>query len=492
MKPALPLLDLGDDFFVPVQGGTFTAPVLRYKNQTEAKFLGLDTLNDWEWVEHFGRFKPLPNNLPSPLAMKYHGHQFQQYNPDLGDGRGFSFAQFLKGNHLFELGTKGSGLTPYSRRGDGRLTLKGAVRELLATDYLTKQKVLTSKTFSIVETAEPLIRHDEPSPTRSSVLFRLSRGHIRIGHFQRAHFHQKPENILKLVDYSMKYFYPELTTPESNKEKLELFFNSVSLRLADQCASYMTAGFVHGVLNTDNMNISGESFDYGPYRFLPYYNPYFTAAYFDHEGLYSFGRQPPSFLWNLDQLKKTLVFAQPDCDFAHVADDFALAFNVFFTARFARKLNLIPKSGANEASLVKSFLELSPDYYTESEMPILQMNRIHQTPFKEISQSVFFANLQKVIESFFQDLHQDQTKLFEHAFWEVLNWQKNRIEPVCFTKSTLTLFTTHCEPARELTDDHLRLRNQNLVIDKIESIWNEIDQNDNWNTLYQSLSSTTS
>ena len=139
-----------------------------------------------EWSAHFGRFEPLPDSLAAPLALRYHGHQFRVYNPDIGDGRGFLFAQLRdERGRLLDLGTKGSGTTPYSRSGDGRLTLKGAVREMLASEMLEALGVTTSRTFSIVETHEELWRGDEPSPTRSAVLVRLSHGHIRIGSFQR-------------------------------------------------------------------------------------------------------------------------------------------------------------------------------------------------------------------------------------------------------------------------------------------------------------------
>src|SRR5271170_7670008 len=132
------------------------------------------------------RFEPLPGNLEKPLALRYHGHQFDVYNPALGDGRGFLFAQLQDdAGRLLDLGTKGSGQTPWSRGGDGRLTLKGGVREVLATEMLEALGVYTSKSFSLFETGEKLTRGDEPSPTRSSVLVRLGHSHIRIGTFQR-------------------------------------------------------------------------------------------------------------------------------------------------------------------------------------------------------------------------------------------------------------------------------------------------------------------
>lgn len=487
MYTSLPILDLGDDFYTPVKGGAFANPTLRYRNPLQAKFIGLNQISDVEWVNHFGKFQALAGNLKTPLAMKYHGHQFQHYNPDLGDGRGFVFAQFLKDGHLFELGTKGSGQTPYSRRGDGRLTLKGAIRELLATDYLKKQRVLTSHTFSIVETAEKLERHDEPSPTRSAVLFRLSRGHIRIGNFQRAHYLQRPENISILVDYSLKYFYPEFPPSSETKSKFELFFKAVTYRLADLCASYMVAGFVHGVLNTDNINVSGESFDYGPYRFLAYYDPHFTAAYFDQDGLYSFGRQPPSFLWNLHQLKIALNYAEPKADLSKLDSEFALAFNVFFSARFLRKLNLKPKASADESERAEAFLGLAPNYYDDSNFPILDLKSIFISNFEDFSKAQFFRNTQSVIESFFQDLYKNQSKDFETAFRQILHWTQYDSPPSYFSDSTLRLFTQSCETKSKLTTRQAKIRNQSLTIDEVESVWNEIDTNENWACLYERI-----
>ena len=120
-----------------MRAADFPETLLRWRNDRAAAEIGLETLDDAAWLRHFGRFEPLPGNLPEPLALRYHGHQFRVYNPDLGDGRGFLFAQMLDGDdRLIDLGTKGSGTTPWSRRGDGRLTLKGAVRELLATEML--------------------------------------------------------------------------------------------------------------------------------------------------------------------------------------------------------------------------------------------------------------------------------------------------------------------------------------------------------------------
>lgn len=296
---------LGD----PVQAADFPETRLRFRNDRAAANVGLHDLSDDQWTQHFGRFAPLPSNLSEPHALKYHGHQFRVYNPEIGDGRGFLFAQ-MRGSdgRLLDLGTKGSGQTPYSRAGDGRLTLKGAVREILATEMLEALGVNTSKTFSVIETGEQLERQDEPSPARSAVMVRLSHSHIRIGTFQRLLAFEEREAMEALVDYCLAQFLgpPPPEDAPGREEPAIILMHQVVERMADLAASYMVAGFVHGVLNTDNMNITGESFDYGPWRWLPVWDQSFTAAYFDHGGLYAFGRQPEALHWNCAQLAVSL------------------------------------------------------------------------------------------------------------------------------------------------------------------------------------------
>jgi uncharacterized protein YdiU (UPF0061 family) len=300
-KPASRLLSLGSEFYDSVEPARFPDCTPRFLNRRWAERVGLD-LSDKEWAAHFCRFEPLPNNLTEPLALRYHGHQFRVYNPEIGDGRGFTVAQLIDDRgRLLDLGTKGSGRTPYSRHADGRLTLKGGVREVLATEMLEALAVNTSKSFALFETGEALERGDEPSPTRSSVLTRLSHGHIRIGTFQRLAFFGEVDNIKKLVRYCLENLYGLRSASDDGEDALRLF-DLVSAATAKLAASYMAAGFVHGVLNSDNINVTGESFDYGPWRFTPEWDPDFTAAYFDHYGLYAFGRQPEAIHWDLAQL----------------------------------------------------------------------------------------------------------------------------------------------------------------------------------------------
>jgi len=289
--------DLGPSWSDPVTAADFPKTVLRYRDQDAARTVGLDELTDDEWRAHFGRFQPLPGQ-PQPAAMRYHGHQFRTYNPDLGDGRGFLAAQMRDDQgRLMDLGTKGSGQTPWSRQGDGRLTLKGGMREVLAASLLESLGVKTCRILSLVETGEALERGDEPSPTRSAVMVRLSHSHIRFGTFQRAAYHGRRDLLEDLLEHARSLYHPGVAKGDASGFLYEVV--KASARLT---ASWVAAGFVHGVLNTDNLNITGESFDYGPWRFLPRYEPEFTAAYFDQTRLYAFARQPEAVFWNLTQL----------------------------------------------------------------------------------------------------------------------------------------------------------------------------------------------
>ena len=355
--------DLGPAFYDVVEAARFPAHVLRYRNQAWAERVGLGGLSDADWIAHFGRFEPLPGSFERPLALRYHGHQFRAYNPELGDGRGFLFAQLhdtLDGR-LLDLATKGSGTTPWSRTADGRLTLKGGVREVLATSMLEALGVYTSKSFSLVETGEDLVRGDEPSPTRSSVLVRLSHTHIRIGTFQRLAFLDDEASLARLVDHAIGVAMPECWR-EGAAERAAALLEQTCLNVARMGAQWMTAGFVHGVLNTANINITGESFDYGPWRFLPVFDPAFTAAYFDHSGLYAYGRQPDTLLWNLVRLAECLLPLAPKAALEQALSVFVPAYRRALAGNVLRRLGLAPRSDAEDAALAQAlwdFLQAS-------------------------------------------------------------------------------------------------------------------------------------
>jgi uncharacterized protein YdiU (UPF0061 family) len=347
-RPDRAILALGPAFYDPVAAATFPRRQLRFRNDRAAAQVGLDRLDDAEWIDAFGRFVPLPDTLPQPLALRYHGHQFRTYNPDLGDGRGFTFAQLRdRAGRLLDLGTKGSGLTPWSRFGDGRLTLKGGVREVLASEMLEALNVPTSRSLSLIETGEALERNDEPSPTRGAVLVRMSHSHVRIGTFQRLAYERDEAGLRTLTGYVLRELYAE-----DGDDPLRLL-DLVVARTATLAARYMAAGFVHGVLNSDNINVTGESFDYGPWRFAQTWDPAFVAAYFDHAGLYAFGRQPEAIHWDAMQLAvalRPLAEAEP---LIAALDRFGDRYQPAVAAAILWRLGRVPRDAAVDRALVQ-------------------------------------------------------------------------------------------------------------------------------------------
>lgn len=451
-RPDPHVQDLGPVFYDPVSAADFPMTFLRFRNDRAAASVGLESLTDDEWVAHFGRFEPLPGQLSSPLAMRYHGHQFRVYNPDLGDGRGFTFAQLREAGsgRLLELGTKGSGQTPWSRAGDGRLTLKGGVREVLATAMLEALGVPTSRSFSLIETGEQLMRGDEPSPTRSSVLVRLSHSHIRFGTFQRQAFLQDGGAITRLVEHVVELYYPELADAP---DKGAALLGAVTARAARLAARWMAAGFVHGVLNTDNMNITGESFDYGPYRFLPHNDPNFTAAYFDTAGLYSFGRQPETVFWNLQQLAGCL---------AQVADQEALiaalnGFGPLYRAELAGALlnRLGLKRGADEQEV--AFANATFRAIAEGG------DRLRWEPFFF---DWFCGDEARALASVRGDIYAGEA--FEDFRRLIKGFEAERPERL------EDAYFAQAEP-------------QELLIDEIEAIWAQIAERDDWSAFHAKL-----
>jgi len=350
-RPETAILELGDAFYDPVEAADFPRTIVRFRNQRWAEAIGLGALDEAGWVRHFGRFEPLPDNLPRPLALRYHGHQFRVYNPEIGDGRGFLFGQVRDGqDRLLDLGTKGSGQTPYSRFGDGRLTLKGGVREVLATEMLEALGVETSKSFSLIETGEALERNDEPSPTRSAVLVRLQHSHIRIGTFQRLAFLDEAENMRRLTDYCLLHYYGE----QGGSDGPARLLGHVARAASGLAASCIAAGFVHGVLNSDNIAITAQSFDYGPWRWTPYWDGSFTAAYFDHGGLYSFGRQPEAIHWDVVQLAASLRLIADADTLAPALEPFPEDFRANLAGKLLERLGVEPQGAEQDEALISA------------------------------------------------------------------------------------------------------------------------------------------
>ncbi|HEX8514262.1 MAG TPA: YdiU family protein [Allosphingosinicella sp.] len=432
------ILELGDAFYDPVEPADFPETILRFRNDRWSSAVGLAELTDEQWLRHFGRFEPLPANLPQPLALRYHGHQFRSYNPDIGDGRGFLFAQLRDADgRLLDLGTKGSGQTPYSRFGDGRLTLKGGVREVLATEMLEALGVDTSKTFSLIETGEALDRNDEPSPTRSAVLVRLQHSHIRIGTFQRLAYFRDSENLTKLTGYCLRHYYGD----EPGADAPGRLLAHVAREAARLAASYIAAGFVHGVLNTDNIAITAQSFDYGPWRFTPYWDGHFTAAYFDHAGLYSFGRQPEAIHWDVLQLAASLrAIAEVD-ELNAALDAFPPEFQRQLVEAIFGRLGIRARDPESDSRLlvaIETALAAKTVTLDRFFFDWRGGRRRGPSPADNVYESDAFADFRHSIA-----LYEDVERALDHPYWSG--------EAPC-----------------------------SMHIDEVESIWSRIDESDDW------------
>lgn len=449
-SPSQAFAELGDEFSDAVSPKAFPAPQLRWFNEPAAGSIGLDEMSEADWLVHFSDFRPLPQGMPRPRAMRYHGHQFQVYNPDLGDGRGFLYAQaFEKGSgRLLDLATKGSGKTPYSRGGDGCLTLKGGVREVLAAEMLEALGVPTSRAFCLVETGDALVRNDEPSPTRAAVLTRLGHSHVRFGTFQRHAYERAPDRLEALVDHCLTFYHPAIfgeggLAGIGRAERVEALLRAVTVASADLCAKWMMAGFVHGVLNTDNMNVTGESFDYGPYRFLPRFEPGFTAAYFDHQGLYAFGRQPDAVVWNLSRFAGSLGLLVDDVQsLAPILQDFGPRFSATLRQHFfwhlGRRADPDPDPDPSEAE---------------------RQDQVMREAFAALASSGYGYE-----DFFFAAGYGDRPDLLPDAFQTVL---------------ALLSEYPRCGPTLSAP--------VSLLYDEIEALWDAIDKDDDWQPFHDKV-----
>ena len=431
---------LNEKFYDEVQPAVFPNTIIRFKNDSINEF---SNLNDKEWIDSFALFNHKKLPIKKNLAMRYHGHQFRVYNPDIGDGRGFTSAQFYKDKKLYDLGTKGSGITPYSRGGDGRLTLKGGVREVLCSSYLDAQGVNSSQSLSLIETGESLMRNDEPSPTRSSILVRISHSHIRIGTFQYHAYHQDYES-LELLIKSVGEYYLSLEEKENNPIN---FFSNVVKRCAKLAASYHINGFVHGVLNTDNINVTGESFDYGPYRFMEKYDPQKVAAYFDHSGLYKFSNQTDAFFWNLQQLASIMTIFLEQDPIVNELKKYISHYNEEVISLFFKKLSLKPSDNReNNQKFLNDFYQILIHY------PYL---------FEEI---------------FYDFRGGRQNKRFQKEI--KIKYKNHDLEKIFCNQQAVMEFN-HFEPFKLET----------LLYEEIEKIWYQIDKNDDWSLFNKKINS---
>ncbi len=454
---------MGSDYYDDVVAANFPQQILRFRNDDVLVQLGLDPqqVRDEDFVEAFGKFEHPPHPF---LALRYHGYQFGDYNPALGDGRGFLYGQ-VRGTdgELYDFGTKGSGRTPYSRGGDGMLTLKGGVREVLAGEALHRLGVRTSRCLSLVETGLDLWRGDEPSPTRSSVMVRFSRSHIRFGTFERLHYLKRPDLIRKLLDHVITYYYPHLLDVSATARDLS-FYDELVQRVARLVAQWMAVGFCHAVLNTDNMSITGESFDYGPYAFLPTYDPDFTAAYFDHYGRYSYGNQPGICKLNLDLLQQPLSAVIDKAEMSATLAKFEEYYFPHYKQLMFQKLGLDAATTPARDELLVATLQLLSDTQVGYHQFFFELSQAFTRRWQH-DRNLILSETQLMPQLVANSGYQNWLQLYHQVLTEL------------------------SESAYEAVGDTLTRSNPQTILlrPQIEAIWEPIAQANNWAPFYSLL-----
>jgi uncharacterized protein YdiU (UPF0061 family) len=461
----LPALEsLGDDYYDIVAAAEFPQHTLRFRNDDLVRQIGLDpaTVSDDDVIEAFGKFQ----GREPFLALRYHGYQFGEYNPFLGDGRGFLYGQVRGTNgELYDFGTKGSGPTPYSRGGDGMLTLKGGVREVLASETLHALGVTTSRAFSLVETGEALYRSDEPSPARSSVLVRFSQSHLRFGTFERLEYHDRPDLIAKLLEHVIDIYYPEARLFTDAQERYLHFYQELCDRVARLAAQWMSVGFCHAVLNTDNMSITSESFDYGPYAFIDRYDPRFTAAYFDYAGRYSYGNQPIICQMNLKALQKPLKLVMPAADLDAALAPFKDSYAAHYHQRMLQKLGFEHLEPELATTLVNQTLELLGAVEVGYHDFFLGLTQQFSPGWREEASQIFSTTLQA----------SDAAAAAQLVTWrQTYHRCLQSLGPDQMAAIAPTLHRTNPQTV--------------LLRPEIEAIWEPITTDDNWQPFYDLLS----
>lgn len=373
---------LPDKFYQNLKATNFTQPRLLKWNAQLANELGLADLNltENEKAEYFSGSKLMPN--AKPVAQAYSGHQFGSFNPNLGDGRALLLGELLDHkNKLRDIHLKGSGPTQFSRRGDGFAQIGAVIREYLLGECLYYLNIPTTRTLALIATGESVEREiTQPG----AVQVRVAASHIRVGTFEHFAARKDFAAVTTLANYVLDRHHGDL--PKTPEGYLELYKRIMKLQI-NLVSKWLSVGFIHGVMNTDNMAVSGETIDFGPCAFMEEYNPLTVLSSIDTQGRYAFGRQPDILKWNLAVLGHCfLTLVDSDMKVAESKIEAALnEFDNLFAAQWqndmAKKFGLQPaekKSKSEELGFFQSFFDW-----------MLENKYDHTLSFRFLSQCLF-------------------------------------------------------------------------------------------------------
>ena len=375
---------LGPDFSTRLAPTPLPSPAWVGQSDTVARLLGLDLawFHSDDALQAFAGNRTLPGS--APLASVYSGYQFGVWAGQLGDGRAIMLGETAGG---LELQLKGSGMTPYSRGGDGRAVLRSSIREYLCSEAMHALGIPTTRALCIVGSTEPVRRE---SMETAAVVARTAPSFIRFGHFEHFAARNQLAQLRTLADHVIDHHYPECrASTEFGSNAYAALLQSVALRTAALVAQWQAVGFCHGVLNTDNMSILGLTIDYGPFQFLDAFVPDHICNHSDTQGRYAFNRQPNVVYWNLFCLGQALqpLIGEPDV-VVQALEPYRKRFPIEFMARMRAKLGLTT-AHAGEAAVMDALL------------PLLAANAVDYTIFwRRLSHAVAHRDFEPVRDLF--------------------------------------------------------------------------------------------
>ena len=407
---------LPKDFFVEQLPVKVSNPKLILLNEPLLKALGLDkeALSPEAWGNIFSG-----NELPEkahPIAEAYAGHQFGHFAL-LGDGRAVLLGEHInpEGNH-FDIQFKGSGQTPYSRRGDGRAALGPMLREFIISEAMNALNIPTTRSLAVVTTGESIMR-DEVLP--GAILTRVAKSHIRVGTFQFASTLNDINKLKALADYTIDRHYPECKAKDN---PYLAFLNAVIERQALLISQWMHVGFIHGVMNTDNMSISGETIDYGPCAFMDRYHPETVFSSIDRQGRYAYSNQPPIAQWNLARFAETLIplidhNADKSIELASQSvNNFSDQFQIAWLKGMRQKLGLFNEEGS-DIELINELLVLMQKNKADYTLTFRHLSSdaiLKDAIFKDASFKVWYKNWLHSIQKQKESEETSRMKMLKH------------------------------------------------------------------------------